>query len=130
MIDWRLVGYPGKEIYGVCMTCNKEVVSKKWDGYIDYKYWRDKLKKEYEVCPYCAGKHVKASLTPPKFEKQTNGDWLAKARNGDFLIWKYGRAFKWRYREYGRESANCVGFASKLSIAKKMCAKHEGWQGV
>lgn len=29
MIDWRLVGYPGKELYGVCMTCNKEVVRKK-----------------------------------------------------------------------------------------------------
>ena len=128
-VDWRLVGYPGKELYAVCLTCNTEIVRKTWDGYIDFKYWRDKLKKQYTVCPVCKAKNKQPPVQLPTWSKRGNGDWLAMAKFGDFLIWKYGRAYKWRYREYGRESANCVGFASTLEIAKTMCEKHEGWQG-
>ena len=121
-LSWNVTAYPLSEIYAVCDECKKEIVRKKYDGYIDYKYWRDKLKKQYPQCPQCAN-HKCA----PTWEKQPNGDYLSKCVGGDFLIWKYGNAYKWRYRDYGRESANYIGFASTLKIAKKMCEKQKQW---
>lgn len=128
-IEWNVTQYPVSDIYGVCAECKKEIVRKTYNGYIDYKYWRDKLQKEYTHCPECAKRNAKPIANKSKWEKLLNGDYIAKCLNGDFLIWKYGNAYKWRYRDYGRESPNCIGFASTLEIAKKSCEKHGEWKG-
>ncbi|MBQ7913759.1 MAG: hypothetical protein IJ308_08505 [Clostridia bacterium] len=128
-IDWCVTAYPKSEIYGVCSECKQEVVRVAYDGYHDHRYKEARLKRQFTECPKCK-KPVEdnAHLHKPKWEKQPNGDWRAKAKDGDFLVWKYGNAYKWRYRVYGGEYANYIGFALSLKEAKKACENHEKWE--
>ena len=63
--------------------------------------------------------------TKSRWVKLENKDYQAKCTNGDFLIWRYGNSYKWRYRTYGKQYADQIGYAATLELAKKACESHE-----
>jgi len=127
-IEWNVTVFPSSEIYGVCSLCRAEVARIIYNGYYDHGIKLSKLKKHFPECPKCRNPIESKKTGAPKWEKQLNGDWLVKTAEGDFLIWKYGNAYKWRWRKYGEQYANFIGFASTLADAKRACERHEKWK--
>ena len=126
MIEIKTAGYPEKKLSAVCDKCGAVLFETGWDTYYDYKNKKAKLAKKYSFCQKCGT----VNAGTPKWEKETNGDWSAKCKNGEFLIWKYGSAYKWRYRTYGKIYADQIGFAKTLAQSKAACQDHEQWRAV
>ena len=125
MIEIKTEAYPKKGLKAVCSECGYVVCEMEWGSYSDYRCKKAKLMKKYSFCQKC-GAVNKAGA--PVWQKATNGDWLAKCKNGDFIVWKYGNAYKWRYRRYGGEYADQIGFSKTLDQAKRACASNEEWK--
>jgi hypothetical protein len=128
MVEISVTDYPKKEIYAVCRDCGAEVYRETWDSNADYNRKKAVARKKYKGCPKCGTTAQKEDKLAIKWEKQFNGDWMAKARKGDFLIWKYGRIWKARYRVYGAEMPVMLGFASTLELMKRRCERSEYWE--
>ena len=130
MIEISVTNYPKKEIYAVCSECKAELWRETWETYADYNSKRSSARKKFKGCPRCGKTAKKAAEmpVPVKWEKQFNGDWMAKLLKGDFLIWKYGRIWKGRYRVYGSDKPVQMGFASTLELMKKRCERSEYWE--
>ena len=124
MIEIKTEAYPKKGLKAICKECGFVVIELEWDTYHDYQTKKSKLRKKYSICTKCGA----ANGSGPRWERLDNGDWSAKCANGDFLIWKYGRSYKWRYRHYGGEYADQVGFSATLDQAKGACMRHEEWK--
>lgn len=121
-IEWSITSLPAKEIIGVCSKCRVELVRVEYSGYHDYSNKLAAVKKRYTSCPKCAAKRG------PKWERQGNGDWLAECKDGDFLIWKFGAAYRWRYRTYGKEYADFGGQSYTRAKAQEACERCKQWQ--
>lgn len=130
MIDVRTEAYPSKRLVVACTVCDTVLDSYEWETYSEYQSKKSRLKTKYVSCPECERREKKlAKVKPPKWERQSNGDYQAECKNGDFLIWKYGQAYKWRYRVYGGVYANQIGFAPNLKTAKEHCENYPEWIG-
>lgn len=132
MIKIVTTPYPMQLLRAVCEECGHVLITYHWDDYSEYKVQKSKMAKKYTVCPKCG----KVNHSVPKWEKLDNGDWMAKCKNGDFLIWKYGtsrgvwNSYKWRYRRYGGEvKMDDLGTASSVDQAKRAITTHEEWIG-
>ena len=129
MIDISVTNYPKKEIYAVCGDCGAEIWRETWDTYADYNSKKRLAKKLYKKCPKCCAETK--SKTKPVWQRGLNGDYAAQTPEGDFLIWRYGRIWKGRWRKYGSEVPVMLGFASTLELMKRRCERSEFWpQGV
>ena len=125
IVNYSTSVFPRKEIVATCAECGVELARLAWSNYADHSRQKSKLIKELSSCPKCkAGQPRKAVL----WEKQRNGDLLAKAKDGDFLIWKHGFGYKWRYRRYGNVYADRMGFAKSKEDAKRVCEADALWQ--
>jgi hypothetical protein len=62
------------------------------------------------------------------WEKTDTGDLLAKAKNGDFRVWKEGHIYKWRYREYNTKYPAEIFVAMDKAAAQKACTRHKEWK--
>lgn len=124
MIEIKTEAYPKKGLKAVCNVCGFVAYETEWDSYHDYKAKKARLAKKYTFCQKCGA----VNEGVPKWVKTDNGDWQAKCRNGDFLVWKYGNSYKWRYRTYGGTYADQIGFSRTLDQAKKACQRHEEWK--
>lgn len=125
MIEIKTEPYPKKLLKAICSECGNVVLETEWGSYSDYRIKKDRLMKKYSFCQKCGSVNQNGN---PKWQKEDNGDWLSKCKNGDFLIWKYGNSYKWRYRRYGGTYADQIGFSSTLEQAKRACENHEEWK--
>ena len=126
-INWNVTVLPTAEIIGVCAECREEVARVPYTGYHDHNYKLAKLKKQIPECPKCKAVFFE-NANKPKWEK-TRAGYLAKCKNGDFLIFRWGKSLKWRYRTYGNQYADCIAYARSVSEAKKACERHKEFKG-
>ena len=131
MIDVKPEAYPSKQIKVVCTDCNTTLATVEWSNYAEYQRKKANLKKWYTVCEKCT---PKAEGSKPVWVKQEDGNWIAKCKNGDFLIWQYEKKsksrnpYKWRYRRYnGEVEIDDFGCAESPQEAKDMITKHPEW---
>ena len=117
---------PKKEIVATCPACGKELSRAGWEHYEEYKRQKRKIEKAIKECPHCKAAFAE-KVPQPKWEKTTAGDLIAKAKTGDFLVWKYGSGYKWRYRRYGEEAPRAIYWNRRKEDAQRACAKHEEW---
>ena len=126
MIELSVTQYPVKEIIARCGECKAEIWRQTWDTYADYQRKRGLAKKLYKKCPSCGAKTEKGGGIV-QWTREANGDYLAKREKGDFLVWKYGRIWKGRYRAYGTDKPVMLGFSSTLEGMKRRCERSEYW---
>lgn len=122
------VVFPKKEIVASCSLCGHEVARRGWEHYTEYNRQVEKLTAYLEECPNCRARFkdsAKKVVIP--WERTNDGDYIAKAKNGDFLVWKYGYGYKWRYRKYGAETQERINFAKTKDEAKRACERHVEW---
>lgn len=111
-----------------CSACGKEVVRVEYDGYSDYKRKAAKYKGMIKSCPHCNAEYqAKQARKAPKWAKK-GGDYIAECENGDFLVFKWGYAWKWRYRRYGRKEPDQIATSFSLETAKRACERHKEWK--
>ena len=118
--------HPRNEVIATCGVCGAEIGRLTYDGYADHGRQKARLKK-IPSCKHCGAEYI-ARPAFIKWEKTSAGDYMAKAANGDFLIWKYGFGWRWRYRAYGAQSPNGIFYAKTRDAAKKACQKHAEWK--
>ena len=130
-LNFQAVVFPIPQIVATCGECGAELARQNYSGYHDYNLQKSILGKRIVRCTYCQPKAERAAEkgNAPKWQREPNGDWLAKALNGDFLIWRYGNSFKWRYRGYGKQAPDVIGFSKTVDGAKQACEKHKQWRG-
>lgn len=131
-VKCKPVIHPNKEIIVSCGHCNAEIERIAWETYHDYNRKRVEALKTFSACPKCGAHFKRLSENAPKWEKAEKGvgrgSLIAKCKNGDFLIFKYGSIYKWRYRKYGNLYADEMGNARTKDLAKKLCQKHKEWK--
>ena len=120
-----------KELIARCPTCRMEIQRDSWESLADHQRKKRLLTKAIAKCPFC-GERFKEK--PEKaiipWERLPNGDYIAKAKNGDFLVWKEKgkNGYKCRYRNYGTKSPDGIVWASTKDKAMAMCTVHEEWK--
>ena len=128
-IKTRIFVQPKKEIVAYCSSCENELVKTEYTGYYDFERNLRKLKKSICTCSKCGEVFLSSSKKDViQWEKTKYGDYIGKAKNGDFLIWKCGYAYKWRFRKYGALHPEMVFTASTKDSAIKACKKHKEWK--
>lgn len=120
------VTFPNGKLVAQCSACKAELAYVAWTSYYDHSLKKEKLQKKFDRCPRC--KAVFNVAARPTWVKQPTGDWRAACRNGDFLVWRHGRVYKWRYRVYGNTYADQLGVSSSLMRAQKACEGHLEWR--
>lgn len=63
-----------------------------------------------------------------KWAKNKNGDWEAKGKAGDFLIWRYGKWWKIRWRSADGKEMEHLPIAYSIKTAKDRCERHDKWE--
>ena len=118
-----------KEIVATCSVCVTELSRDEWYSLGDYSRKMKQFKKSIAKCPYCGAVFKEETLKANiKWERTKDGDYIAKAKNGDFLVWKYGYGYKCRYRAYGAESPDGVIWKRTREEAMKVCKQHPEWK--
>ena len=140
MIKVATAKYPQKDIIVFCDECAKEIAREAYDTYFDCDRVKLKLKRLYKKCPFCseiatpAARNDKGTQETIKWEKhidiygQETKDWEARLPDGDFLVWKQGKIWKARYREYGSDMPIMLGFSSTLTGIKQRCEHSKYWR--
>ena len=128
-LNLSTVIYPKSEIIAVCSICQKEVGRIAYDGYADHSRQKSKLIKQAEECPHCKAVFQEKAKKPDiPWERTASGEYIAKATNGDFLVWKWGNGYKWRYRPYGQPHPDVVRTAKTKDLAQRACERHGEWR--
>ena len=122
--------FPTAELIAHCGSCGVEIKRLPYQGYFDCDRQRSKIKK-IASCPSCKCSFRKESSSStanmPKWERDEKGRMFAKCKNGDFMVWKDGRIWKWRWRVYGGLYANHLGRSSTKAGAMRACTCHREW---
>jgi hypothetical protein len=121
--------YPKKEIVVSCADCKEELLRVEYEGYADYSRKRRLAERQARVCTKCGAMFAPLADNVPviSWGRTIAGDWIARAKDGDFLVWREGQRYKWRYRRYGAETVE-VHCALSKAAAMIACTKHEGWK--
>lgn len=117
--------YPKKELIASCSVCGKELRRVTWEYFGDHSRKKQKMGQEIVACPHC--KAVFTERIHIRWETK-GGDLKAECQNGDFLIWKWGYGYKWRYRRYGAAQPSCIYWARTRDEAKRACERHAEWK--
>lgn len=128
-VKFQPVIFPKKEVVAQCSCCGAELSRRGWESYNDYNRQVKRLTSVLEECPKCKARFKEAEKKANiPWERTKDGDCVAKARDGDFLVWKYGYGYKWRYRKYGAEAPERINFAKTKDEAKRACERHVEWK--
>lgn len=119
-----------------CPVCKKKICEAKYaefgDGDALHKYniKRDKWRDTIRECPFCGvqfkrRKSVEKRLVWAKAGK----DMAAKAKNGIFTVFKWGKGYRWSFRYYSENTprAGDTGYAMCKEVAERACEKHKEW---
>lgn len=119
------------QLLATCAACGKEVVKVEYDGYSDYKRKESKYKSMIKACPHCKASYhdTQAVRKAPKWAKKGKA-YVAEGANGDFLVFKWGHLWRWRWRRYGEKEPKLedTGCSFVLEAAKRACEKHREWK--
>lgn len=128
-INMRIFVQPKKEIVAYCASCENELGKIEFTSYYDFDRNYHKLKDGIYKCSNC-GEIFRLSSKKDKipWERTKEGNYIAKAKNGDFMIWKYGYVYKWRYRKYGDKYPERIFTARTKDMAIKACKRHKEWK--
>ncbi len=119
--------FPTAVLVAKCPVCETELARLSFNGYHDYNNKRSSVRKKIRRCSQCKAV-FSVSNEKPTWERTKNGDLIAECLNGDFLVWKYGNAYKWRYRTYGKQYADEIFFARTKEEAQRACERHKEWR--
>lgn len=118
-----------KEIVATCSECHVELKRDEWYSLGDYSRKKKQMEQTIAKCPFCGAvfkeETKKANI---KWERTKDGDYIAKAKNGDFLVYKWGRVWKYRYRKYGEQYAEFIFWKHTKDDAMKACKQHAEWK--
>ena len=117
-----------RELIVKCPTCHVEIQRDSWENLNDFNRKRRMLTKAIAKCPYCGERFQPKNRVNIPWEKTKDGDYIAKAKNGDFLVWKFGRGYKCRYRKYGEEAPDGVIWRRTKEDAMRTCELHPEWK--
>ncbi|MBQ5930451.1 MAG: hypothetical protein IIX02_06640 [Clostridia bacterium] len=115
-----------KVVIGTCSACKKEVGREHYESFFDFSR-KEKRVLSIAKCPHC-GEIFKEGAAI-KWERTAKGDYIAKAKNGDFLVFKWGNVWKWRYRRYGETTPESVRTARTRQDAMAACERHGEFRG-
>lgn len=119
--------HPEHVLIAKCSACGKELAREKWKSYFSFERDKSRLIRTIKSCKHCGALFLEMKKTPVWEKTNKKFEIIAKGKNGDFLIWKAGNVWKWRYRAYGELYANQIGRAASKAEAQKACAKHKEW---
>ena len=118
-----------KEIVATCSLCRVELKREEWTTLGDYQRRTKRFKQTIAKCPFCGAVFKEETLKANiKWERTKDGDYIAKAKNGDFLVWKYGYGYKCRYRAYGAVYADGIIWKRTKEEAMRVCQQHPEWK--
>lgn len=120
-----------KEILAKCSACERQIVKSQYEGYHGYKLKEAQVKSMIYECPYCKAQYKARKRADSSIAwRRVHGDWQAKAENGIFTVWKWGKLWKWSFRYNGEQSprAEDTGTAFIVDVAKRCCEKHKEWK--
>lgn len=121
--------HPKLEIVAACPVCQREIGRIDYSGYADYSRQLKKLKTQITECPHCGAVFKETSKKADiPWERTSSGDYIAKAQNGDFLVWKWGYGYKWRYIAYGAQTPEQINFERTRAAAQRACERHREWK--
>ena len=155
MIVIKPTRYPTKEVVVTCGECQQVIARVEWTTYADFERVKSSIRRKHKSCPFCGKKTTDGYMTEPQGEnggdssaspqndrvggrndkgspkwvkRSATGDWEAKRKDGDFLVWKYGKGWRGRWREYGSDNPIMLGFAPTLESMKKRCENSVYWK--
>lgn len=67
-------------------------------------------------------------ITGMKWEKDKDGDWVAKGKHGDFLLWKKGAWWHGRYSAYNNTKWFKFQPRRNINVLKSLCEKNYYWE--
>ena len=121
--------HPTHELIAKCSCCGKELKREYWESYFSYSLVKRRIERTVSTCKYCGAVFVEKKKVPKWESTGKRFEEIAKAKNGDFLIWRSGGPFwKWRYRTYGAVYADQIGRVRGKAAAKTACEKHKEWR--
>jgi hypothetical protein len=121
--------HPKKELVAKCSVCKTVLKREEWVSVSDHQRKKKHIEKCLSKCKHCGAifkeMQPKADIV---WERTPSGDYIAKAKNGDFLIWKWGKIWKYRYRKYGEQFPDGVFWKRTKEDAQRACQKHREWK--
>lgn len=121
-----------KEIVATCSVCHMELKREEWTTLGDFQRKDKRIKQTIAKCQFCGATFKEARLV---WETRTclrgrrkETDYIAKAKNGDFLVWKWGGGYGYRYRKYGAENPEGIFWKRTKEEAKRACESHAEWK--
>lgn len=128
-IEIDTVVFPLKEIRAICPTCKTELKRVSWTSLSEHQRKKREIEKSVSKCQFCGERFLENNAKAKiPWERTSCGDYIAKAKNGDFLIWKYGYGWKYRYRAYGAENPDFIAWKRTKDEAIKACERHAEWK--
>lgn len=67
-------------------------------------------------------------ITAMEWEKDKDGDWVAKGKHGDFLLWKEGIWWKGRYSGYDSNKWFTLRPRRNVKELKSLCESNYYWE--
>jgi hypothetical protein len=115
----------------VCSECDRQIVETHYDSLSAYNRKSATWKQTIKACPYCKASYKvspenRKAITWVKSYK----DWVAEAKNGTFIVFKWGNGWRWSFCYKGEEypRAENTGTAFSKEVAVRVCEKHKEWQ--
>lgn len=122
-----------KEVVATCSVCGTELKRESWHSLGDYSRKAKQFKQTIAKCPFCGAvfKETKSLIWEKKTVlrgRRKETDYIAKAKNGDFLVWKWGGGYGYRYRKYGVENPDGIFWKRTRDEAMRACRQHPEWK--
>lgn len=114
-----------------CPSCKRKISETKYEGNYDFNLKRDKWRENIKECPYCGVQFKRRKMTEQRLRWAKAGkDMAANAKNGIFIVFKWGKGYRWSFRYYSEDTprAGNTGYAMCREVAERMCEKHKEWK--
>ena len=122
---------PEKVIIAICQNCGKKIEQREWRSYGYIPQSKARIRDKWSKCPHCGlfFDHVGkgANKPTPKWVKVSTNEYKAVAKDGDFLVWKWGQVWKSRYRKKGVKEPLWVKTSFCIECAKGICERSKDW---
>ncbi len=113
-----------------CSSCLRQIVNAEYGHYEEYKRKKRKYETTIKACPYCGAIFHEPNAKKPIAWTKMRSDYIADCENGRFIVFKWGRAWRWSFRYYNEETprAENTGVCLAIESAKRVCERHREWK--